>query len=324
MSRTLAFGAAAGVLLAGAASAQIKSDGLPASLTSALSPANVPVEFVQPPDVEALKLEDEVAGYRPLRYGALLPVDVGAESHGVWDTTDAGGQVWRFRVHSPGAYSIGLEFDDFVLPEGAAVFMYDPTFETIYGAYGAINNQPNGEILMEPFPGDEVVFEYHQPADVSGQPELHLGTVIYDYRNVNQLTDEDIAELTGVAFGSCLVDVNCPQGDGWNLQKRSVVRTLSGGGLCSGALINNTAEDGTAYVYTADHCGQSSNTTFRFNYQSSGCGTGPTPTNQNISGCTLLATTGTFDSRLLRLNNTIPPSYTGGNIVGSVVTIATL
>ena len=61
MSRTLAFGAAAGVLLAGAASAQIKSDGLPASLTSALSPANVPVEFVQPPDVEALKLEVKAA-----------------------------------------------------------------------------------------------------------------------------------------------------------------------------------------------------------------------------------------------------------------------
>ncbi|MEO0651976.1 MAG: trypsin-like peptidase domain-containing protein [Planctomycetota bacterium] len=299
----------ASALLTSAAGAQIKSDGSPAAMTAPLPTDAVPVDFVQPPDVDAYMAEDEANGYRPFRYGALLPVDIGMESEGVWNVLDDGTQVWRFRIYSPDAYSIGLEFDDFVLPEGASVFMYDATLETVYGAYGAINNQPNEEILMEPFPGDEVIFEYLQPAGVEGQAQLHLGTVIYDYRNVDQITDEELANPGEFELGSCLVDVNCPEGDPWNVQKRAVVRTLSGGGLCSGALINNTAEDGTAYVYTADHCGQGSNTNFRFNYQTSGCGFGGAPTNQSVSGATLLATTGTYDSRLLRINNTIPTNY---------------
>lgn len=302
-------GLAASALLAGIAGAQIKSDGVPAAVSNSLATGDVPTEFVQPPDVEAYKAEDAANGYRPLRYGALMPVDIGADAQGVWDVLADGTQVWRFRVQSPGAFTIGLEFDDFVLPEGSSVFMYDETLETVFGAYGAINNQPNGEILMEPFPGDSVIFEYLQPAGVTGTPELHLGTVIYDYRNVDAIDVEDFIDPGGVAQGSCLVDVNCPEGANWELQKRAVVRTLSGGGLCSGALVNNTAENGTGYVYTADHCGQSSNTSFRFNYQRSGCGTGTAPTTQNVSGCTVLTTSSTFDSRLLRINNTIPSNY---------------
>ncbi len=307
--RTAAATAVAGVGLAALAGAQIKSEGVPAAIAGPLSTEEVPLEFVQPPDVAAYLAEDAANGYRPLRYGALLPVDIGADNAGVWSTMEDGSLVWRFRVDSPGAYSIGLEFDDFVLPEGSSVFMYDATLENVYGAYGAVNNQPNEEILMEPFPGDSVIFEYLQPAEVGGTPQLHLGTVIYDYRNVNALMDEESVMPGGVGQGCGLIDVNCPQGDPWNLQKRAVVRTLSGGALCSGALVNNTAEDQTGYVLTADHCGQGSNTTFRFNYQTANCGSGNAPTTQNVSGCTVLTTTSTYDSRLLRINNAIPSSY---------------
>ncbi|QDU86004.1 Protease 1 precursor [Planctomycetes bacterium Pla163] len=305
---------AAGALLAGTASAQIRSDEVPAAVMAGLDPKFVPVSFIEPPDVERYKAEDLANGYRPLRYGALMPTDIGTDDQngGVWDILPDGTRVWRFKIHSPGAFTIGLEFDDFKIPSGAYCTMYDEDMRTFYGAYGAVNNQPNEEILFEPFPGDNVVFEYVQPAGVRGEPLLNLGTVIYDYRDVDNIQIDQLFAAAGLAPapGSCdFIDVNCPQGDPWELQKRAVVRTLSGGALCSGALLNNTSNDGTAYVLTADHCGQDANTSFRFNYQRSGCGSGSSPTNQNMSGCTVLTSTSTYDSRLLLINNTIPTNY---------------
>lgn len=306
---------AAGALLAGTASAQIRSDEVPAAVLAGLDPKFVPVSFIEPPDVDRYKAEDLANGYRPLRYGALMPTDVGIDDQngGVWDILPDGTRVWRFKIHSPGAFTIGLEFDDFKIPSGAYCTMYDEDLRVFYGAYGAVNNQPNEELLFEPFPGDTVVFEYVQPAGVRGEPMLNLGTVIYDYRDVDNIQLDQLLGASGgtaPAPGGCgSIDVNCPEGDAWELQKRAVVRTLSGGALCSGALINNTNNDGTAYVLTADHCGQGTNTSFRFNYERSGCGSGSSPTNQNMSGCTVLTSTSSFDSRLLLLNNTIPSNY---------------
>lgn len=294
-------------LLASVSTAQIQEPGDPTAVWADLRTEAVPVHFVQPPDVPAYMAEDEANGYRPLRNGALIPTPIGQDTDGLWETAPDGSMVWRFGITSPGAYSIGLEFDGFWLPEGAQVYMYDPSLTTILGAYGSINNQPNSQILMEPFPGDTVIFEYVQPADVSEQPLLHLGTVIYDYRDV--ITLQDMPTLPQQGDGGCLVNVNCSEGDSWEVQKRATVRTLSGGALCSGALINNTANDGTAYVYTASHCGQGSNTTFRFNYQTANCGGGGAPTGQNVSGATVLENSSTYDSRLLRINNTIPANY---------------
>ncbi|QDU66675.1 trypsin-like peptidase domain-containing protein [Engelhardtia mirabilis] len=307
-ARIAGLAAMAAAATAATANAQIKEAGSPAAIWADLRTEMVPTEFVQPPQVENLKLEDELNGYKPLRYGAMVPMDLTADQAGIYDELPDGTLIWRFRIYSPGAYSIGLEFDDFVLPEGAQVFMYDDTLETVLGAYGAINNQPNEELLFEPFPGDHVIFEYQQKPGVMGTPELSLGYVVYDYRDVLNISDAQL-EQWGIGSGCGDVDVNCPVGDNWELQKRATVRTLSGGALCSAVLLNNTNDDETGYVYTANHCGQSSNTTFRFNYQKSGCNTGSAPTGQNVSGCTVLTSTSTYDNRFLRINNAIPSSY---------------
>lgn len=295
------------------AAAQIESAGAPAAVTAALSPDAVPVEFVQPPDVAAYLAEDAArTAAGPLRYGALLDVSIEPTTHGVWDRLADGSLVWRVTLFSPGAKSLGLEFDDFRLPDGAFVHLYDERLERVHGAFGAQNNQPHDQLQLAPFPGDRVVLEYVQPAGVGGAPRLSLGTVIYDYRDLFALEaglDAATGGEGGSGAGACLIDVNCPEGDPYPLQKRATVRTLSGGGLCSGALVNNTAQDETGYVLTAWHCGQSSNTVFRFNYQTSSCGSGGAPTGQNVSGCSVLASDNPSDGRLLRINTPIPASY---------------
>ena len=50
------------------------------------------------------------------------------------------------------------------------------------------------------------------------------------------------------------MDVICSDGLPWANEIKSVVRILTGGTLCTGTLVNNTAQDGTPYVLTAEHC----------------------------------------------------------------------
>lgn len=310
------FGAAS-LLTSGEAAAQVRHAGAPAVL--APSQLGLPTAVIPVPDLATYRAEDAARGDWPLRYGAMIDVSVSADRDGSWSVAEDGSSVWLTRIVAPGAQSIGLEFTRYALPEGGKLFVYDAQRKTVYGAYTAENRHENGEFAIEPFPGDSLIVEYQQPEAVQGSPELEIGRIVYDYRNVfDLLAASDAAERpvqhgsSGgpmIPVGSCLIDVNCPQGASWNLQKRATVRTLSGGGLCSAALINNTANDATRYILTANHCGQGGNTVFTFNYQTSGCGSGSAPQNQTVSGATLLATNGTYDNRLMRINGAIPANY---------------
>ncbi len=306
-----AFALLATLALGAPAVAQQSFGGQPASQWAQLgSPAAL--EITGRPDVAAYVAEDEARGHLPLRYGALLDVDYSIEDSGIWQTTEDGTSVWRLRIVAPGSKSIGLEFSRFKLPEGAEMYVWEEGVETVLGAYTSRNHQENGGFVFEPFPGESVIVEVVQPSFVEFPAEVDISTVIYDYRGVFELEEGlNLLEIdgTGGEEGSCTINVNCPQGDGWEEQKRATVRTVSGGALCSGALINNTSGDLTQYVLTADHCGQGSNTIFRFNYQSNGCAASGGPTNQNVSGATLLTTSGTTDSRFMRINGNIPASY---------------
>jgi lysyl endopeptidase len=110
------------------------------------------------------------------------------------------------------------------------------------------------------------------------------------------------------------VDINCPEGNGWQDQKRSVVKVvIHGTTLCSGALINNTNQDRRPYVLTAWHClcnqDGVDNSIFYFNYESSECSGGDGPANQSISGGTFRAARGYSDFSLLELSEDPPVSW---------------
>ncbi|MFM9004995.1 MAG: trypsin-like peptidase domain-containing protein, partial [Flavobacteriales bacterium] len=83
-------------------------------------------------------------------------------------------------------------------------------------------------------------------------------------------------------------------------------------GICTGALVNNTANDGTPYILTANHCTQGSNTgnwVFYFNHEATSCTGNTGPTTDLISGADLIANNGGSDFALLLLNDTPPASY---------------
>ena len=79
-------------------------------------------------------------------------------------------------------------------------------------------------------------------------------------------------------------------------------------------MVNNTAQDLTPYVLTAEHCisGSTSNYTFYFNYQTPTCFGGSASQNQSVTGSTLKTSesiNGGADFALLEMYNQPPESY---------------
>lgn len=291
--------------LAAPAAAQIAQPGLTPIARAGL-PSDAPTYFLDRPDVARMIQEDSERGDWPLRYGAVIGTALSSQDAGAWETGPSGELVWRLHLVSPGALSLGLLFDQFELPASGRVFLYDRKGETVLGAYTRATRQPNGMLAVQPVLGDELWIEYAQDAHEPA-PKLRIGEVVHDYRGIlDELRVESPLALMG---GGCLVDANCPEALANYEVKDSVIMVLMGGGLCSAGLLNNTANDGTPYFLTADHCGSMTNVVAIFDYEVSGCGTGSASQSRTISGATLLAQSSTFDSQLYRLSSAPPPSY---------------
>jgi hypothetical protein len=291
-------------LVAAPLAAQLRAPGEPAALRHRLS-ADVPLLVLSAPDAGRLRAEAERDPW-PFRYGVEIPLAASLEDSGAWERVAATGElVWRLELLSPGAFSLGVEFARFDVPRGALVFLYDPALREVLGAYGEHDENPDGRLAIQPLRGDRLVIEYCEPPGTLARPQLALEAVVHDYRDI-------LAHLADPGFQplSCLIDVNCPEGAEHQDVKRAVVWLLGGAGGCSGSILNNTAEDGTPYLYTGLHCGDMSNAVIVFDYERSGCGSGGASQSKTLSGATLLASSnGALDGQLYRLNQTPPQSY---------------
>jgi len=287
--------------------AQLREPGQPASFRHAL-PSDVPCLVLDAPDalqLHALRAaaEDPAAGR--FQYGVPLSVGHGLEDAGRWDAVaETGELVWRLELLAPGAFSLGVVLGRFDVPPGAQLFLYDAAHTELYGAYGESSENPNGVLAIQPFRGNHVVLEYVEPAGTRARPALEIGSVVYDYLDVLARMNQG-----SVFAASCLVDVNCPQGATHQDIKRAVVWLLGGGGGCSGSILNNTAEDATPYLMTAEHCGNMTNATVIFEYERTGCAAGTSSQSKSLSGATQLAVSSLYDGQLYRINHPIPASY---------------
>lgn len=295
------------VLTAVPAAAQLSYGGVPPSAYAALH-ASVPVLALPPVDEAALLAEDAMRAKGPLRYGALVPIDASLDELATREVLPSGEQVWRAEIRSSGARSLAVVFDHYELPLGGQLFVYDPARTQVLGAYTDLNNQANLEFGFQPVLGDRLVLEYVEPKDAPFHATLHVREAIHDYRGLPDLLAKG-ADSGADAAGACNVDVNCPQGASWQDRKRAITRILSGGALCTGALLNNVNGGGTQYYMTAYHCGSMNSAVFLFNYEKSGCSSGSAPTNQTVSGSTQLAGNSNYDFRLVQLTQAIPSSY---------------
>ena len=288
------------------ASAQITYGGSP--WTEGARPEAVTLPAI---DRAALAAEDAVTDrYKeaPWRFGvehemALNPVD-----HGAW-TVEQSHRVWRLALAAEGATSMSLRFDTYRVPKGGQLFVYAADGSDVLGALDHRNMKDWGGLAVGVIAAEAIVVEYRQPLSVEEMPELSIDQVVQGYRALSGWPHADRGPFGN--SGQCNINVNCPEGATWATEKRSVALIVQGGfSVCTGNLLNNTANDGTPYFLTANHClGNPGNWVYYFNHESATCAGNNGPTNQSISGGTLLVNSGQSDVALIELSQTPPAGF---------------
>ncbi len=242
-------------------------EGIPYSLEKKipLRSESVMLPYVNHDDLLA---EDEYAEPgTPFRYGYIHEENINSSSHGNWEETVEGGLLWQITIESEGAYAIGLEYENFHIPQGGELFVFSPDYSTIYGAYTSANNIPERRFSSPLLPGDVAVIEYFQPAEVTGEFSLIITEIIHDYRDIMKFTEE-------TRNRDCGTNVVCSEADAYEDPINSAAWLDMGGYICSGAMVNNVRQDLTPYFLTAWHCVDGDwpgSFRFYFNYQTSSC-----------------------------------------------------
>ena len=319
---------------------QISHGGTPKSLsnekgiagTSAISYDEV---FLTPPDVEQLRGEDIQSGKdgTPPRVGISIPFCASKSTAGTWTELPDGGRLWTLKITSPGATALSVFFDSWHLAPGCSMFLYNENRKHVIGSFTHENNLDNGTFATEMVQGESIYIEYYEPKLMRGTSDFNIASVGYFYEKLAGLSKYEDSPKTVGASGTCQVNVNCsPEGDDWQDEKRGVAQItfLAGGSwyLCTGTLVNNTANDGTPYFLTAFHCGAADASAselnqwvFKFRYEATDCDNpGSEPTTYSITGCTSKAMgdiSGGSDFFLVLLNSTPTvthqPYYNGWN-----------
>ncbi len=310
-----------GLLISTGLFAQVTNQGKP--LSWKLSPNEKAMQSYLLPsfNLKALQAEDAINDLDksgPWRFGYKHMVNIGFED-GQWTELENGDRIWRMKFSSPGALSMNVIFDKFFMPEGGTLYLYNDDRSDLLGAYTSIQNQESGTLGTWIVKGDVLWVEYFEPAKVRGEGKLHFESITHAYRDANtNNTEKGLGDS-----GDCNHDVDCPIGSDFEVyrdnDKKAVAKILSGGDdWCTGALINNTANDGTPYFLTANHCveGQDpSNWSFLFGWISpnpvcaSSTASTNGPTTMSISGATLRAKNAASDFCLVELNSAVPAGW---------------
>lgn len=189
----------------------------------------------------------------------------------------------------------------------------------VYGAFtGQLNNKGTNDFSTAPIPGDTVILEYWEPiynsdvSDVKAESDnvrLRVSSIVHGFRK----STFDFQDS-----GPCNIDVACKEGNPFRDQIKSVgiLVTDVGQRFCSGALLNNAAQDGKQYFLTANHCVFENTTNFivGFNYQYNNCVSGgmaatSEPFMKTVQGLRLVSSWDMSDFALFEILETIPDHY---------------
>jgi len=297
------------VLFCFESTAQVNVGGVPLGYKYKFS-QDIPIIQLPKVDVNSLKKEDafnDKIKSIPFRFGYKHNVQLNPKNSGVWKTLANGYRLWQLQLVSKGAISLNFIFDHFHLEDGCQLYIYNSTHTDILGAFTNRNNTIDGEFGTVLLSGESAILEYSEPPSVASQLPFQLVNVTHGYRGVKDF----IAKSYGQS-GNCNNNVNCPIGNGWSQEKRSVAMILVGGSAwCTGSLLNDVPQDTIPYFMTANHCYTSglSAWQFVFNWESAGCSNSPIPMSDIVAGATLMAKNPISDFCLLRLNQKVPASF---------------
>jgi lysyl endopeptidase len=307
-------------LISQVASRKVAKGDFPKFLNST-NVSQTPTISIESFDLEKIRQEDaeEDKLGNPPRFGRSRKVDIGLNS-GVWSNGQSG-KHWQIGISSPKARGFMLVFDEFVLPEGAELFIYNARKTIFMGAITHESNNKSQRFSSDLIEGDSIVLELIESPKAFNKTKLHLESVLYVY---SLPFKSEANDGPGDDLLSCQRDVRCPEGNNWVAQSNAVAMIFDPveGRWCTGTLLNNACNNLSPTFLTAFHCAdfdktlvngiralnagdvqKASNWVFRFGYKAVTCGGGDNPQWQTISNCVISAQSENSDGLLLRLNS---------------------
>ena len=233
-----------------------------------------------------------------------------------------GARIWRLRLESSEALATTLLYDEFSLPEGGRLHIYNDDRSSVIGGFSSFNNQDGGTFATQLVMGNACTIEYYEPGNRRGEGNIQISHLGHCYRYVYP---PNYVDNSRGGSDPCEVDINCSEGNNWQDEKKGVlgmsIATNFGSSWCTASLVNNTSLNCNNYILSAMHCTESSNSgnfgqyVFYFNYEISGCGSGSTNSNSSVTGCVLRADSDDgggnsgSDFALMEHIGTIPSAY---------------
>lgn len=257
--------------------------------------------------IEREDAEDEKNGLPP-RFGYSHQIDYTLDNSGEWVTLPDGDKIWRLTIFCQDAQSINLLYDRFWIPDGAKFFVYNNDRNQVIGAVTSANNKSSRN-NVQGFAtglvfGDQITLEYYLPSGVREIGIISISNVVHGYRSTC------IGGVGHGCSGPCQVNVNCSEGNNWQNEKNAIAMIVSNEGrICSGALVNTTANDGRPLFLTAEHCMPNADAIsapnldswlFYWNNESVGC-TNTNAVSRSTVGATVVANHSISDFALLEL-----------------------
>ena len=148
--------------------AQIQQGGIPKYIN------NRDVNVIQPnTDFEVDR------GFNPMvfQFGTEYQIDIDVlESSNV--TVENGIYTYTLGIESPGAYGIGLIFDDFQLTENSELYFYDREQTMYLGAFNSNNNKPSNIFPTSIIKSESIIIELTVPKNELLDLRLNLGSII--------------------------------------------------------------------------------------------------------------------------------------------------
>ena len=183
--------------------------------------------------------------------------------------------VWRkqIKIQSESAKEIKIVFQKFILSSNAVISFY--TNDTLQYQYQGtfFIHKPDSSYISNFVYGDNCTIVIEIPINELNENQIIISKIYH----FNETFNETVRALDY----SCMIDVNCSEGDNWCDQKRSVALCFFpiDGMLsqCTGVLVNNYQNNFTQYFLTATHCLEGvdlSTAEFYFKHQNSFCNSG--------------------------------------------------
>lgn len=200
-------------------------------------------------DVLELMAEDEIDQTNkvmPFRFAYATPVNYSTSNSGRWTNYPNGDRIWILALESGQASSLNVTFEQFSIPVGGKVYVYNGDKSDFIGPIPAkrIGSQ---EFTILPLQGNRIIIEYYEPYAGRGQGDISLSYVAQGYKDINS---------TSAEFAPCSERLINVQGDKFvgNLSASTVLLLVDRGQrITTGAMLNNTSSDGTPLLLTSSN-----------------------------------------------------------------------